>query len=141
MNAKVLKASSLILVVVSLVVIACAPASGNGAKTTYAVDLADFKFAPNSFVVPAGKEITLNVANKGANIHEFVIMKAGTKVEAPFGDKDEGNIYWEVDNVQAGESKTEKFTAPSQPGTYQIICGEPNHLEMGMVGTLTVVAE
>ena len=123
--------------VLSLVLGGCSPAA-SGPSTTLNVDLADFSFTPKEYTVPAGKEITLNLNNKGANVHEWVIMKAGTQVSVPFDDNDEGNIYWELDNVQPGEKKSDKFTAP-EPGTYQIVCGTPGHVEHGMVGTLTVV--
>ncbi len=125
-----------ILLLISLGLAGCARSAG-GTSTTLAVELTDFAFKPATFTVPAGKEITVSVTNKGANVHEFVIMKPGTKVDPPFGDKDEGNIYWEIDDVQPGQTKTDKFTAPG-PGTYQIVCGQPRHIEMGMVGTLTV---
>ncbi len=124
-----------ILLIAGLGLAGCASAAG-GASTSLDVQLTDFAFKPATFTVPAGKEITVSVTNKGANVHEFVIMKLGTKVDPPFGDKDEGNIYWEIDDVQAGQTKTGKFTAPG-PGTYQIVCGQPRHIEMGMVGTLT----
>ena len=126
------------LIIMSLVLSACASVANAAGSTSLSVDLTDFSFKPDSFKVPTGKEITVNVTNKGANVHEFVIMKAGTKVEPPFGDKDEGNIYWEVDDVQPGQTKTAQFTAPG-PGTYQVVCGQPKHIEMGMLGTLTVV--
>ena len=126
--------SIIVLVALSFLLAGC---GGAGAPTTLNVDLADFSFKPNAFTVPTGKEITVNVTNKGANVHEFVIMKAGTQVTVPFDDDDEGNIYWEIDEVAAGTSKSDKFTAPA-PGTYQVVCGTPSHIEMGMVGTLTV---
>ena len=126
--------SIVVFIVLCLLLAGC---GGSGAPTTLNVDLTDFAFKPNTFTVPAGKEITVNVTNKGANVHEFVIMKKGTKVDPPFGAKDEGNIYWELDNVAAGTSKSGKVTL-SDPGTYQVICGTPNHIEMGMVGALTV---
>jgi uncharacterized cupredoxin-like copper-binding protein len=49
----------------------------------------------------------------------------------------EENVYWE-EEVDAGESATFTFTAPEEPGEYQIICAIPGHLEAGMQGTLTV---
>ncbi len=125
-----------ILLVLSLGLAGCAQPAG-GASTALSVEMTDFAFKPTAFTVPAGKDITVTVTNKGANVHEFVIMKAGIKVEPPFGDKDEGNIYWEIDDVQPGQTKTDKFMAPG-PGTYEIVCGQPRHIEMGMVGTLTV---
>ena len=126
--------SIVVFVLLSLVLTSC---GASGSNTSLNVDLTDFAFKPNTFTIPAGKEIDVSVTNKGANVHEFVIMKKGTKVDPPFGDKDEGNIYWELDNVQPGTSKSDKFTAPA-PGTYQVVCGTPQHVEMGMVGTLTV---
>ena len=126
------------LIIMTVVLSACANVLNAAGSTSLSVDLTDFLFKPDSFKVPAGKEITVTVTNKGANVHEFVIMKAGIKVEPPFGDKDEGNIYWEIDDVQPGQTKTAKFTAPG-PGTYQVVCGQPRHIEMGMLGALTVV--
>jgi len=58
-------------------------------------------------------------------------------VSVPFDDDDEGKIYWEVE-LDAGKSETVKFTAPSEPGTYDVVCGTPGHIEQGMTGTLTV---
>jgi uncharacterized cupredoxin-like copper-binding protein len=126
------------LIIMSLLFSACASVANASGTTNLSVDLTDFAFKPNTFKVPAGKEIAVKVTNKGANVHEFVIMKAGTKVEPPFGDKDEGNIYWEIDDVQPGQTKSDKFTAPA-PGEYQVVCGTAGHIEMGMIGTLTVV--
>jgi uncharacterized cupredoxin-like copper-binding protein len=108
-----------------------------GGNPSLNVELKDFSFAPATFTVPAGKQVTLNVKNTGANEHEFVIFKEGLEATAPFDADDEGNIYWEVE-TEAGESKTVTFTAPSKPGVYQLVCGVPGHIEHGMVGTLTV---
>jgi uncharacterized cupredoxin-like copper-binding protein len=110
---------------------------GGAKNTTLSVELADFKFVPNTFTIPAGKEITLNVVNKGANDHEFVILKAGEHVTVPFDDDDEAKIFWEVE-LKSGESQTIKFTAPSEAGTYDVVCGTAQHIEKGMMGTLTV---
>ena len=63
--------------VLSMVLSACS-STASAASNTLNVDLADFAFTPNQFTIPAGKPITLNLTNKGANVHEFVIMKAGT---------------------------------------------------------------
>ena len=136
MKSRITVGSIIVLVVLSFALSGCAAATAAN-NTSLSVDLTDFTFKPDTFTVPAGKEITLNVTNKGANVHEFVIMKAGTKVTPPFDDNDEGNIYWEIDDVAPGTSKSDKFTAP-EAGTYQVVCGTPNHVEMGMVGTLTV---
>ncbi len=109
-----------------------------GGGATINVTITDFAYSPNTFTVPAGAKVTLHATNKGAVEHEFAIMKLGTSVAPPFGDKDEGNIYWELDEIQAGSTKSDTFTAPTEPGTYEIVCGLPNHIEQGMVGQLVV---
>jgi uncharacterized cupredoxin-like copper-binding protein len=59
-------------------------------------------------------------------------------VTPPFGEKDEDKILWELDGVQPGTSKSDTFTAPTEPGEYDVICGIPGHIELGMVATLIV---
>lgn len=135
-----MKKSNLLLatvVILSLVLTACG--AGDAPSTDLKVEFTDFAFTPATFSVPAGQEITLTAKNSGAVIHEFVIMKLGTTVGEDFGDEDEGNIYWEVE-VEPGGSATVTFTAPSEPGEYQLVCGTEGHFVAGMVGSLTVVA-
>jgi len=126
-----------VLILAALTLAACGGAGG--ASTTIDVVFTDFKFTPDAFVIPAGQEITLNATNNGAVVHEFVIMKLGTTVGEDFGDEDEGNIYWEVE-VDPGGSKSVTFTAPSDAGEYQVVCGTEGHFVAGMVGSLTVKA-
>ena len=126
-----------VLIVAALALAACGGAGGS--STTIDVVFTDFVFTPDSFVIPAGQEITLKATNNGAVLHEFVIMKLGTTVGENFGDEDEGNIYWEVE-VDPGGSKSVTFTAPPDVGEYQLVCGTEGHFIAGMVGKLTVVA-
>ena len=121
----------------SLLLTAC---GGGGASTNLKINMTDFMFDPSDFTVPAGQTITVNATNDGAVEHEFVIFKLGTDAGDKFGDEDEENIYWEVE-VQPGDSVTETFVAPSEPGEYYVTCGIEGHLEAGMVGKLIVVAE
>ena len=127
---------ALLLLVSSILLAACG--GGPAAKDTIDVTFTDFKFTPNAFTIPAGKEITLSATNNGAVVHEFVVMKLETNVGDNFGGDDEGNIYWEVE-VDPGGSKTETFTAPANPGEYQVVCGTPGHYMAGMIGKLIVV--
>ena len=99
--------------------------------------MTDFAFDPDEFTVPVGKEITVQVTHHGTMEHSFIIMKYGTDAGDMFDDDDKGNVFWEVD-LQPGDSETVTFTAPEQPGTYQIICGMPGHLQSGMIGKLIV---
>jgi uncharacterized cupredoxin-like copper-binding protein len=119
----------------SLILSAC----GSGkASAKINVEMTDFAFTPNQFTIPAGEEITLNITHDGLVEHDFVIMKLNTDVGGHFNEEDLINVYWQV-KVQPGDSQTVIFTAPGEPGTYQIVCGMAGHVEAGMVGQLAVV--
>ena len=81
----------------------------------------------------------MTISNSGAVAHEYVIMKYGTTIGEDFGDEDEENIYWEVE-VEPGDTQTVTFTAPSDIGEYQIVCGIEGHFMAGMEAKLFVVA-
>jgi uncharacterized cupredoxin-like copper-binding protein len=114
-------------------------ACGNsGSDTKINFTMTDFAFSPGELTIPAGQEITLHLTHDGTVEHNFIVMKYGTDAGEMFDEADRANVFWEMD-LQPGDSKTVVFTAPEQPGTYQIICGMPGHLQSGMVGKLTVV--
>ena len=129
----------IILSLVLSLVFVLSACGGGGASTTIDVIFAEFTFTPAEFAVPAGQEITINATNNGAVVHEFVIMKFGQTIGDDFGDEDEGNIYWEIE-AEPGTSVTGTFTAPTEPGEYQVVCGTEGHFVAGMIGKLTVVA-
>lgn len=121
------------LIVLSVFVLAaCGPQ-----KATLTVNMEEYKFTPSSLEVPAGAEVTLNLTNMGTLEHEMVIMVFGKEATPPFDDDDEPNIFWEAE-VEAGEEGVFTFTAPTEPGVYQVVCGIPAHIEQGMVASLTV---
>ena len=128
--------STLSSVVLGLALASC---SAPSPSTTLNVTMIDFAFEPREFVVPAGQQINLNTANNGAVVHNFVIMKFGTTAGNSWDDDDMPNIYWEVE-LQPGDSTSVTFTAPSEPGEYQVICRTPGHIEAGMIANLIVVA-
>ena len=132
-----MKKSLFVLFVLMFVLTACG--GGGGPSTTIDVVFTEFSFTPAEFTIPAGQEITITAKNDGAVIHEFVIMKLGETVGDDFGDEDEGNIYWEVE-AEPGATATATFTAPTEPGEYQLVCGTEGHFVAGMLGKLTVVA-
>jgi uncharacterized cupredoxin-like copper-binding protein len=131
MNKKFL---AFLMLILALSLSACGK-SGPSTKITFT--MTDFAFNPNEFTVPAGEKITLNVTHDGTMEHNFIIMKHGTDAGEMFDEADKVNVFWEVD-LQPGESETILFTAPAQPGTYQVICGMPGHLQSGMIGKLIV---
>jgi uncharacterized cupredoxin-like copper-binding protein len=124
---------TILVLALSLILTAC-----GSKKTTLNVTATDTGYDSKTYTVPAGAEVTLNLTNNGAIEHEFAILKLGQHVTPPFGDKDEDKILWELDGVDAGETKSDTFTAPTEPGEYDVICGIPGHIEMGMTATLNV---
>lgn len=112
---------------------------GGGPSTAVHVTMTDFAFTPNTFTVPAGAQIAFTAENNGAVKHDFVIMKLGYQVNMQFTNADQANVYWQKLYIDAGGSVTDSFTAPSEPGEYQIVCGIAGHFQAGMVGRLIVV--
>jgi uncharacterized cupredoxin-like copper-binding protein len=123
-----------ILLLASLMLAAC----GGPRTAELTVDMQEFTFEPAQVSVPANAQVTLNLSNSGALEHEFVIMNLGEEVAPPVDEAAlEEIVFWEHE-LEPGESETLEFQAPSEPGTYQVICGIAGHLEQGMEGSLTV---
>lgn len=115
--------------------------SACGAKTAeWEIELNEFEFSPNTFEVEAGAPINLHLNNTGALEHNFVILKAGYEANTPFDANNKDVIYYEM-KIPAKETSNATFTAPSEPGVYEVICSIPGHLEQHMKGTLTVTAK
>jgi len=123
-------------VFLSLTIVSCGGAGGP--STTIDVTMTDFQFQPSQFTVPAGQEITFTSSNNGAVVHNFVIMELGTSAGDFFDEEDVPNVYWETE-LQPGGSTTTTFTAPTEPGEYDVICRTEGHIVSGMTARLTVV--
>jgi len=138
MKEQIVKRSFLLagLILLSFWLAAC---GGTSPSTSINVVMTDFHYSPDSFIVPAGQEISLKATNNGAVVHDFAIMKHGMEITKDFTEEDRKNAYWIVE-VLPGDQASTAFTAPSEPGEYQIVCGTPGHFISGMVGKLTVVA-
>jgi uncharacterized cupredoxin-like copper-binding protein len=129
-----------VFLIVALLLIPALTACGGGEpSTSLDVTMVEFSFTPNSFTVPAGEEITIHLVNNGAVIHDFIIMNLGVSVGEAFNEEDKPNIYWMAELSPSSES-TLTFTAPEEPGDYQVVCGIAGHYTAGMIGKLTVVA-
>ena len=126
-----------VMLIANLYLTAC---GAGGPTTEINVTLTDFQFTPNTFTVPAGAEITLNVVNTGAVVHNFVIMNRDQTAGGAFKDDDEPNVYWQQVDIQPGGDTTTTFTAPTEAGEYEIVCRTEGHIASGMVGKLIVVA-
>jgi len=101
------------------------------------VTMTDFQYSPRIFTVPAGQTITLHASNNGAVEHTFVIMKLGTAVIDKFSDVDQANVYWQT-KLAPGQAAAETFTAPNEPGEYQVVCDIAGHFQAGMMASLVV---
>jgi len=123
-----------------ILVLALSACENSGSTTKVSFTITDFAFAPNEFTITAGQEITLNLTHNGTMEHNFIVMKYGTDAGEMFDEADEVNVFWKM-SLQPGDSKTVVFTAPEQPGTYQILCGMPGHMQSGMVGRLIVIEQ
>jgi uncharacterized cupredoxin-like copper-binding protein len=55
-----------------------------------------------------------------------------------FDEEDIPNVYWEVE-IQPGGSVNTSFSAPTEPGEYEVVCRTEGHIVSGMIARLTVV--
>jgi plastocyanin len=117
---------------VVLALAACGPKTA-----TLKIGMQEFKFVPDHWFVPAGAQVTVTLDDTGALDHTWIIMKKGVTAVTPFANQDESTIFWKA-QVTAGQQQTFTFVAPTDPGDYEVVCGESGHLEQGMKGTLTV---
>jgi uncharacterized cupredoxin-like copper-binding protein len=122
----------IVLLSLSCLLVSCS------ASTTIDIAMSDYHTEPDTFTVPVGKEITVNIDNKGFVSHRFVIFKRVTDAGGKIGPEDEQNICWRFE-VLPGHSDSATVVAPSEPGEYYVTCGIVGHLEAGMSGTLIVV--
>jgi uncharacterized cupredoxin-like copper-binding protein len=93
---------------------------------------------PPVWTVGAGQDITLNMDNKGALEHSWVVLKAGTKdIPMPFTDANKDLEYFSSGVLKPATQKTDTFKAPTEPGEYTVICTVPGHYPV-MQGRLVV---
>jgi len=130
-----IKIKSSFLILLAILLSACGLGE-NSTETDF--ELSDFAITPNHFTVPAGSEVTIKITNNGIVVHDFNIINYGVDIGEKFDDEDRPNVIWEME-VQPRKTGTGTFIVPNQPGTYQIICSMPGHLQAGMFGTLEVV--
>ena len=122
----------IVMFVLALALTACGPE-----QVTLNVTATDQGYDASSYTVPAGAEVTVNLTNNGAIVHVFDILKLGEHVTPPYQTTDKEKILWEL-VARKGETTSGTFTAPTEPGEYDIICPVPGHMQMGMVATLIV---
>jgi plastocyanin len=122
----------IVVFVLGLTLTACGPK-----QVTLNVTANDQSYDSSTYTVPAGAEVTVNLTNTGALAHVFDILKLGEHVTPPYKPTDQDKILWEL-VAKTGETQSGTFTAPTEPGEYDIICRVPGHMQLGMTATLIV---
>ena len=100
------------LAAISMALGACA--DGDTASTDLEVTTTDFRFSPNTWTVPAGEEISIDITNGGSVLHEWVLMRPGVNIdsEADLPETEEellAEFVYVEDEVEAGAEKTPDF--------------------------------
>ncbi len=75
MSARRLQHAILGILLAAVLSLAGCTSTVKGSSTALSVVLTDFTFQPATFMIPANQEISVSVTNKGANVHEFVIIR------------------------------------------------------------------
>jgi uncharacterized cupredoxin-like copper-binding protein len=89
------------------------------AATTVEVVSFDIYFEPSELTIPANTDVTVNLPNEGATLHNFSIDALGIDVD-----------------IAPGATEQVVINAPA--GEYEYYCNVPGHKQAGMVGTLIV---
>lgn len=135
-----LSRSALLTLAAGLMTVACASPGGNRAAQEIVVRASDFSFGPATVEVQAGKPVQITLENAGLVDHDWVVK--GLRNESAHaaghgsGHGSDNSIHV---HAKAGQRASVRFT-PKQAGTYRIVCTEPGHEQVGMVGQLVVRA-
>jgi uncharacterized cupredoxin-like copper-binding protein len=135
---------SRVLVAISAVVLlaACSSPAATPAGPASAINatLVDWQIQLDNATGKAG-EITFSVSNKGANTHEFVVVKtdlAADKLPVTGNIVDESAFtpVDEIEDIEPNATPTLKVTL--EPGHYVILCNIEEHYGKGMHADFTV---
>lgn len=112
--------------------------------------LPGLRYDTSAFSVRPGTEVEVIFFNTDEMLHNFVVVKPGTRMEVVQASIDLGagaaerdfvppspNVLWAMKVVPSGQSSTLKFTAPSALGEYPYVCTFPGH-GLIMFGTMIV---
>ena len=94
----------------------------------------DFAYSPDPVLALAG-EVEINFENRGQTGHDFVLLREGVRISLP-DEFDDSMAIGRIPSIARGTSVTRTVTL--DPGSYQIVCLLPGHLEAGMEADLIV---
>jgi len=129
---------SLIIIFLSLSIFSCAQSASEKPASVLSVELSEFKFNPSVMKVFAGREITINLLNKGSIEHDFTILREGVIAKIPFSHEQNSAEILAEYKIAPNQSGSYKITLPSA-GEYAVICAIQGHMESGMIAKITAV--
>ena len=117
---------------------AAAPAPDGGAVVE--VSLTEFSVAPAAETV-AADGVTFRVANDGAVLHEFVVVRSDLASDAlpvagGVADESQLDVVGRIEQWGGGESRETALSLTA--GKYLLICNLPGHYQLGMAAAFTV---
>ena len=93
---------------------------------------------PPSWRVSAGADVLIKFENRGTLTHNWAIVKQGAQIPVPFEEGQSSETLLYHPGMVYGENQsTATFTAPLEPGEYQVICTVVGHYPT-MQGILVV---
>ena len=111
------------LTVLGLALTACTGGgSAPGSGQSIMVQGSDYKFEAANVTVKANQPAQITFRNTSGQLHDWTVQGLDQSVVAL---------------AQPGQSANIQFT-PTKTGTFKVICAQPGHEELGMVGQLTV---
>lgn len=122
------------LVALSLLVLAWSP-SPAVSPTTVEIQLANFRFTPNTIVLDHGRPYVLRLVNVSSGGHDFTAPAFFAAATVTPGDHrwvQEGEV-----EVPPGQVREIHLTAPA-PGSYKLKCTHSFHKVFGMSGRIVV---
>lgn len=129
--------SAVLSIAIGLVLAGCGSGTASpsaAADGSIAVDLSEWKVTPASATASAGS-ITFTVANKGTQVHEFVVVKTDTKAAdlAVVDNKIDESALTPVDEIEdIAVGSTPTLTVDLAAGHYVLLCNIETHYGQGM---------
>ncbi len=109
-----------------------ASGSGGGPGTPIVATEKEYAIALDKASVPAGP-VTFTIKNAGTLPHNLGVVAADGASKA---GGITGKTIKDSENIDGGKSGT--LTVDLKPGTYQVVCTVPGHVQLGMIVMLTV---
>lgn len=104
------------------------------------VDLAEFRFSPETLLFRKGRSYALELTNTGSIAHRFMargFFRAIATKSLMYSDAETSYPVLEAIALEPQETKT-LFFVPVTPGDYHLSCDQPLHAMIGMLGRILI---